>query len=54
VIELDLSTVEPTLSGPKLPHDRVGMKNMKKDWNQCLTAPVSNKGFGLKQEELGN
>lgn len=54
MIELDLSTVEPTLSGPKLPHDRVGMKNMQKDWHQCLTAPVSNKGFGLKKEELGN
>jgi len=32
VVELDLSTVEPTLSGPKLPHDRVSMKDMQKDW----------------------
>ena len=54
VVSLDLDTVEPTLSGPKLPHDRVSMKDMVSDWKACLTAPVSSKGFGLKEDALGN
>ena len=54
VVSLDLTTVEPTLSGPKLPHDRVSMKDMVKDWNTCLTAPVSSKGFGFKEDQLAN
>ena len=29
LMELDLSTVKPSLSGPKRPHDRVDMDNMK-------------------------
>jgi aconitate hydratase len=28
VISLDLSTVQPCLSGPKRPHDRVSLKDM--------------------------
>ena len=27
---------------------------MVSDWNKCLTAKVSSKGFGLKEDELGN
>ena len=50
VITLDLATVEPTLSGPKLPHDRVSIKDMKSDWEKCLTAKVGSKGFGLKED----
>jgi aconitate hydratase len=47
IVKLNLDDVEPTLAGPKLPHDRVSMKDMKTDWTTCLTAPVSSKGFGL-------
>ena len=32
VMELDLASVQPSLSGPKRPHDRVDMSNMKKDF----------------------
>jgi aconitate hydratase len=32
VLELDLSTVEPCLSGPKRPHDKVPVSEMKKDF----------------------
>jgi aconitate hydratase len=49
-MELDLSSVEPCLSGPKRPHDRVAMSDMKKDWNACLVNKVGFKGFGLKPE----
>ena len=33
IMEIDLSKVEPCLSGPKRPHDRVNLSEMKKDWN---------------------
>ena len=47
IMELDLSTVKPALSGPKRPHDKVDMDNMKNDFQACLTNPVGFKGFGL-------
>ncbi|QDS92818.1 Aconitate hydratase precursor [Roseimaritima multifibrata] len=49
---LDLASVEPSLAGPKRPQDRIALSNMKKDFNDSLTAPVGAKGFGLKTEEL--
>lgn len=50
VMELDLSKVQGSLSGPKRPHDRVDFSNMKKDFNTCLTNKVGFKGFGLTEE----
>jgi aconitate hydratase len=32
IMHLDLSSVEPSLSGPKRPHDRVSMSNLPKDF----------------------
>jgi len=52
VIELDLSTVEPCLAGPKRPHDRVLLKNMKSAFEQALIAPVKEQGFALKEQTL--
>ena len=49
VLELDLSTVEPCVSGPKRPQDYVKLSEMKKDWTSCLSNPVGFKGFGLPQ-----
>lgn len=51
-MELDMSSVEPCLSGPKRPHDRVPLSEMKSDWNKCLTNKVGFKGFGLKPEHV--
>jgi aconitate hydratase len=31
-LELDLSTVEPCVSGPKRPHDYVSIRELKADW----------------------
>jgi aconitate hydratase len=52
LMDLDLSSVQPCLSGPKRPHDRVNLNEMKKDWSSCLTNKVGFKGFGLKPENL--
>ena len=40
IVELDLATVVPCCSGPKRPHDKVAVTEMKKDFNQCLTNKV--------------
>jgi aconitate hydratase len=52
-IELDLSTVEPSLAGPKRPQDRVPLKSMKESFRKSLVAPVKDRGFGLGPDELG-
>ena len=40
VVELDLSSVVPSLSGPKRPHDRVSVAEMKQDFQMCLDNKV--------------
>ena len=51
-IELDLSTIEPSLAGPKRPQDRIGLSNMKQVWESTLTAPIGPQGYELKENEL--
>jgi len=36
-LELDMSTVEPSLAGPKRPQDRVALSAMKSQWSADLT-----------------
>ncbi|RHW69244.1 aconitase [Trypanosoma brucei equiperdum] len=50
-IELDLSTVEPSLAGPKRPHDHILLRNMKQDFEACLGAKTGFKGFGIPDGE---
>jgi aconitate hydratase len=54
ILELDLGKVEPSLAGPKRPHDRVDLSNMKKDFNSCLTNKVGFKGFELPKDRLAD
>eukprot|EP00922_Rhytidocystis_sp_ex-Travisia-forbesii_P015762 GHVS01023512.1.p1 GENE.GHVS01023512.1~~GHVS01023512.1.p1 ORF type:complete len:950 (-),score=97.16 GHVS01023512.1:130-2979(-) len=51
-LSLDLSTVEPSLSGPKRPHDRVALRDMKADFKACLTAPLGFKGYALPEKDV--
>ena len=51
IVELDLSTVTPSLSGPKRPHDRVAVSDMDQDFKQCLNNKVGFKGFGIPAEK---
>ncbi|HZN37119.1 MAG TPA: aconitate hydratase AcnA [Pirellulaceae bacterium] len=51
-VSLDLSTVEPSLAGPKRPQDRVALGAMKETWHKSLRAPVTERGFGLAEGEL--
>merc|ERR1711892_187076 len=52
VHELDLSTVVPSLSGPKRPHDRVAATDMKSDFHTSLANPVGFKGYGLPGDKM--
>ncbi|VVC95558.1 unnamed protein product [Leptidea sinapis] len=54
VVELDLSTVVTSVSGPKRPQDRVSVSNMKKDFKECLTNKIGFKGFGLSPSNLSS
>ena len=53
-LELDLSTVEPSVAGPLRPQDRILLKNLKNRFNEVLTAPQGPQGFELSAEQLGN
>ncbi len=52
IVELDLSTVVPCCSGPKRPHDRVSVSDMKTDFASCLTNKIGFKGFALPEDKL--
>ena len=52
VVELDLATVVPSVSGPKRPHDRVPVSEMKKDFLFCLENKPGFKGFGLPSDKI--
>ena len=46
-LELDLRTVEPSLSGPKRPQDRVSLSEMKSHWRDSLNAETGHQGHGI-------
>jgi len=52
VLELDLSTVETALSGPKRPQDLIPLGKMKEAFEESLTAPQGNHGHGLSKEDI--
>lgn len=51
-IELDLSTIVPSLAGPKRPQDRVNLSDMHTVFADALSAPVKARGFELPAEKL--
>ena len=53
-LELDLSTVKPSMAGPKRPQDRVELSNMAKHFADSLTHEVGFHGHGLSVEEISN
>jgi aconitate hydratase len=51
-LELDLSTVEPSVAGPKRPQDRVPLREMKDSFGKALRAPVDKRGFALDESAI--
>ncbi|WP_434399344.1 aconitate hydratase AcnA [Planococcus sp. 11815] len=52
LVEIDLTTIEPNLSGPKRPQDLIPLSQMKKEFNTAITAPEGPHGFALDQNEI--
>ncbi|MGP4065321.1 aconitate hydratase AcnA [Oceanobacillus sp. M65] len=52
LVEINLSELEPNLSGPKRPQDLIALSNMKKEFNKAITAPAGNQGFGMDKKEF--
>ncbi|MDT0692281.1 aconitate hydratase AcnA [Staphylococcus chromogenes] len=52
VVDLDLSTVEASLSGPKRPQDLIFLSDMKDAFQKSVTAPAGNHGHGLDKSEF--
>jgi len=50
-LSLDLSTVEPSLAGPKRPQDRVPLSEMKSHWRESLNAPIGHQGHGIDSSQ---
>ncbi len=48
VLELDMSTVEPTVAGPKKPHEKVLLKDAKKAFRDSISYFI---GRGVKEPE---
>src|SRR5438045_646603 len=44
-LELDLSTVVPSVAGPKRPQDRIELSNLKKEFTAAFSKPVTENGF---------
>ena len=51
MLELDLGTVEPSISGPKRPQDRIALKDVKQNWQKTLADPVEQRGFAVPVEK---
>jgi aconitate hydratase len=52
-LSLDLTTVVPSVAGPKRPQDRIVLPEMKKSFTTLFSKPVSEAGFGKKTEDYG-
>lgn len=50
VVELDMSTVETCLTGPKRPQDKIFLGDLKEDFQNSLTGALNNKGFAISEE----
>ena len=54
VVELDLSTVVPSVAGPKRPQDRIELQNLKSSFVGSFSKPVTENGFGKKAEDFAS
>ncbi|MCA7084421.1 aconitate hydratase AcnA [Cupriavidus sp. DB3] len=52
VLTLDLSTVAPSLAGPKRPQDRIEIGNVKRTFADLFSKPVAENGFSKDPEDL--
>ncbi|WP_024302988.1 aconitate hydratase [Pseudogulbenkiania sp. MAI-1] len=51
-LKLDLSSIVPSLAGPKRPQDRIELAAMKDNFAKLFSLPVAQNGFNKPAEEL--
>ena len=54
VFEVDLSDIEPSIAGPKRPQDRIALSDVKQTFNDLLTRPIADDGFGVQENTGGS
>ncbi|WP_312486547.1 aconitate hydratase AcnA [Massilia timonae] len=52
VVELDLSTVTPSLAGPKRPQDRIELGHVKNTFTDLFSKPTTQNGFNKNPDDL--
>ncbi|MGH2906691.1 MAG: aconitate hydratase [Solirubrobacterales bacterium] len=52
-MKLDLDSIEPSVSGPKRPQDRIDLKQLKNRFVELFQAPTDQSGYGKAVDELG-
>ncbi len=50
-VSLDLKTIQPCVSGPKRPQDRVDLRQLKERFDHLFNAPVPEGGYGKTHQE---
>ena len=53
VLELDLSSVEPSVSGPKRPQDRIALPELKSKFEELLQKPIGENGYNKPKDQIG-
>jgi len=53
VLSLDLSTIKPSLAGPKRPQDRIELGELKSTFTSLFSKPAAENGFSQSPARLG-
>jgi aconitate hydratase len=51
-LELDISTVQPGVAGPKRPQDRINLSDLKSAFTTLFSKPVTDGGYGKNADDL--
>ncbi len=52
IVELDLGSIVPCLSGPKRPQDRVSLPDLGRDFDKLFSAPTDKNGYARPAADL--
>ncbi len=52
VVDLDLSSITPSVAGPKRPQDRIELKSLKNEFVAAFSKPTVENGFGKNPADL--
>jgi len=53
VLELDISTIVPSVAGPKRPQDRIALDKLKSTFNELFGKPLAESGYAKPAADLG-